>query len=107
MDAHSSIPCTRYAENGEEQPRVREALAYAVALSGGRLSAHHLFSLHDHKGELEAMWASNDDRAAFGPFIEEAWHHWACEPTVVHSVVDWTATALMRGGRTLFVTRAI
>jgi hypothetical protein len=83
MNRNHKVECTRYGDVGEDQ-RVREALAYAVALSGGKMPSSALHSLHDHKGQLEALWTSRIDYVEFHKFIDRAWIEWACEGPADH-----------------------
>ena len=85
MNTNDRIPCTRYDEEGVSH-RVREVLAYACALSGGRISDLDIVQLHDHKGTLEVLWSSDASYHEFCCFVEHAWSEWGGEALVEHSV---------------------
>lgn len=90
MNTNHRIPCTRYDEEGPSN-RVREALAYACALNGERISEADIVRLHDHKGTLEVLWSSDAAYHKFCRFVEHAWSEWGGEALVEHSVAVPTA----------------
>lgn len=81
------IPCIRSGEDGEDDPRVSEALAYASGAAGRPIVESEIVSLTDTMGCLEVVWA---DRAAFDNLahcIENAWLRWGNEVLVEHYIL--------------------
>jgi len=85
-----SIPCTRHDEDGDQNTRLRETLAYANGLSGQDIGAH-LSSLHDRKGCLTAEWKTSAAGDILGPMLDRAWKEYGYECWSLHILVGQDA----------------
>lgn len=79
----SYVPCRRFDQVGDSDPRLVATLSRSTELSALNLP-NHLLSLYDHNDRLWATWRDAESRSLFSATLNQAWAESGGDHAPVH-----------------------